>query len=122
MLPTKVRWTVKRRSTVAYPTNDGWYGSRMPYKFNLIFPPRKSRSSLERRRKVWTGMTKVRTIVALTHKPQYNKDGYRTLSRLKSRSSRIGIIASSETPPIRGHIKDGSRTLSRLKSRPSRME
>ena len=118
---TKVRWTEKRRSTVAYPTNDGWYGSRMPYKFNLIFPPRKPRSSLERRRKVWTGITKVRTIVALTHKPQYNKDGCRTLSRLKSRPSQIGMIASSETPPIRGHIKDGSRNLSRLKSRPSRI-
>ena len=116
---TKVRWTEKRRSTVAYPTNDGWYGSRMPYKFNLIFPPRKPRSALERRRKVWTGMAKVRTIVALTQKPQYNSDGYRTLSRLKSRPSRIGMIVSNETPPIRRYNKDGSRSLSRLKSRPS---
>ena len=118
---TKLRWTEKRRSTIAHPTNDGWYGSRMPYKFNLIFPPRKPRSSLERRRKVWTGMSKVKTIVALAHKPQCSKDHSRTLSRLKSRPSRIGMIASSETPPIKRYNKDGSRTLSRLKSRPSRI-
>ena len=118
---TKLRWTEKRRSTIAHPTNDGWYGSRMPYKFNLIFPPRKPRSSLERRRKVWTGMSKVKTIVALAHKPQCSKDHSRTLSRLKSRPSRIGMVASSETPPIRRYNKDGSRSLSRLKSRPSQI-
>ena len=99
---TRMRWTDKQQSTVVHPSNDGWYGSSMPYKFELKFPQRKPHSSMGYRKKVRRGLTKVKTIVAFRKKPaMYNKDGGRNQSRLRPQSSRLRIKMSGELPPIR---------------------
>ena len=100
-LSTRKRWTDKRRSTIVNPGGDGWYGSRMPYKFELKFQPRRPHSSIVYRKKVRRGLTKVRTILALRRTPaKYNQNGSRNLPRLKSQSRRLTMKTPGELPPI----------------------